>query len=89
MKRDNCIVVDNDDNVVGSANKHDAHRFTTATPRGLLHRAFSVFLFDSTGRLVLQQRAKHKITFPGVCTVRGRHAPWVVLGVQPVPAPPC
>lgn len=32
---------------------------------GLLHRAFSVFLFDSERRLLLQQRADEKITFPG------------------------
>ena len=31
--------------------------------RGLLHRAFSVFLFDSQNRLLLQQRATEKITF--------------------------
>lgn len=31
---------------------------------GLLHRAFSVFLFDSKNRLLLQQRATEKITFP-------------------------
>jgi len=33
--------------------------------KGLLHRAFSVFLFDSQNRLLLQQRATEKITFPG------------------------
>src|ERR1700759_4301005 len=33
--------------------------------QGLLHRAFSVFLFDSENRLLLQQRASEKITFPG------------------------
>jgi isopentenyl-diphosphate delta-isomerase len=33
--------------------------------QGLLHRAFSVFLFDSNNRLLLQQRATEKITFPG------------------------
>lgn len=32
--------------------------------KGLLHRAFSVFLFDSKNRLLLQQRAAEKITFP-------------------------
>jgi isopentenyl-diphosphate delta-isomerase type 1 len=37
-------------------------------PRGILHRAFSVFLFDSQGRLLLQQRAASKITFPSVWT---------------------
>jgi len=32
---------------------------------GMLHRAFSVFLFNQEGRLLLQQRAATKITFPG------------------------
>jgi isopentenyl-diphosphate Delta-isomerase len=32
--------------------------------RGLLHRAFSVFLFNSENKLLLQQRAIEKITFP-------------------------
>lgn len=36
--------------------------------RGLLHRAFSVFLFDSNNRLLLQQRASEKITFPNQWT---------------------
>ena len=35
---------------------------------GLLHRAFSVFLFDSKYRLLLQQRASEKITFPDMWT---------------------
>ena len=36
--------------------------------RGLFHRAFSVFLFDSQNRLLLQQRAAQKITFPNMWT---------------------
>ena len=36
--------------------------------RGLLHRAFSVFLFDSQNRLLLQQRADEKITYPDMWT---------------------
>ncbi len=36
--------------------------------RGLLHRAFSVFLFDGNNRLLLQQRAAEKITFPSLST---------------------
>lgn len=36
---------------------------------GLLHRAFSVFLFrPKDGRLLLQKRADEKITFPGMWT---------------------
>ncbi|KAJ3130472.1 isopentenyl-diphosphate delta-isomerase idi1 [Nowakowskiella sp. JEL0407] len=36
--------------------------------KGLLHRAFSVFLFNSEGKLLLQQRADEKITFPAYFT---------------------
>lgn len=36
--------------------------------RGLVHRAFSVFLFDDQNRLLLQQRAAEKITFPNMWT---------------------
>ena len=35
---------------------------------GLLHRAFSVFLFNSKNELLLQQRASEKITFPDMWT---------------------
>jgi len=55
------ILVDESDNVIGSAAKADSHHNT-----GLLHRAFSVLLFDSNKRLLLQKRAEDKITFPGV-----------------------
>ena len=40
----------------------------TNVDKGLLHRAFSVFLFDSQNRLLLQQRASEKITFPDMWT---------------------
>lgn len=40
----------------------------TNIDQGLLHRAFSVFLFDSDNRLLLQQRATEKITFPDMWT---------------------
>jgi isopentenyl-diphosphate delta-isomerase len=36
--------------------------------KGLLHRAFSVFLFNSENKLLLQQRADEKITFPDMWT---------------------
>lgn len=36
--------------------------------KGLLHRAFSVFLFSPDGRLLLQRRAAEKITFPDMWT---------------------
>ena len=36
--------------------------------KGMLHRAFSVFLFNSEGKLLLQQRSADKITFPSYWT---------------------
>eukprot|EP00300_Choanocystis_sp_HF-7_P015024 c18910_g1_i2.p1 GENE.c18910_g1_i2~~c18910_g1_i2.p1 ORF type:complete len:691 (+),score=152.13 c18910_g1_i2:46-2118(+) len=68
MQLDQCIVVDENDVVIGAASKKDSHTFNAAQPRGKLHRAFSVFLFDPQGRLLLQQRAASKITFPNVWT---------------------
>lgn len=67
MLHDTVLVVDNADNVIGSASKKDSHIFDTSQPHGILHRAFSVFLFDeSDGRLLLHQRSADKITFPNV-----------------------
>lgn len=68
MMKDQCILVDENDAVIGHASKGDSHRFTAPHPSGLLHRAFSVFLFDGQDRLLLQRRALEKITFPGVWT---------------------
>ena len=56
-----CILVDESDAVTGSASKADCHH-----GEGVLHRAFSILLFNSEGRLLLQQRSSEKITFPGV-----------------------
>jgi isopentenyl-diphosphate delta-isomerase len=54
-------LVDEDGTTIGTAEKLAAHR-----PPGQLHRAFSVFLFDDEGRLLLQQRALGKYHSPGV-----------------------
>jgi len=48
------ILVDENDHVMGSLEKLQAHQ------DGRLHRAFSVFVFDSTGRLLLQRRSSTK-----------------------------
>lgn len=40
----------------------------TNIDKGLLHRAFSVFLFNDKNELLLQQRASEKITFPDMWT---------------------
>ena len=55
------VLVDAENNVIGTAAKRDIHH--SSTP---LHRGFSVFIFDSRGRLLLQQRALSKRTWPGV-----------------------
>ncbi|KAJ5239041.1 hypothetical protein N7468_003660 [Penicillium chermesinum] len=62
-----CIVLDNNDKPIGSGSKKLCHLMTNID-KGLLHRAFSVFLFDSNKRLLLQQRASEKITFPDMWT---------------------
>ena len=48
------ILVDIEDNVLGTMEKMDAHVL------GKLHRAFSVFIFNTSGELLLQQRALDK-----------------------------
>ena len=69
MERDTVLVLSNSDIVTGSASKKSSHVFDAAQPRGILHRAFSVFLLDSsTSELLLQKRASTKITFPNVWT---------------------
>jgi len=58
-----CIVVSPEDRVLGHASKRTCHLMRNIRT-GLLHRAFSVFLFNSRGELLLQQRSAAKITFP-------------------------
>ncbi len=55
------IGVDENDNETGQLSKVEAHYGA-----GYLHRAFSVLLFDSKNRLLIQKRAADKVTFPGV-----------------------
>lgn len=54
------ILVDEHDHEVGFASKQRCHE-----GEGLLHRAFSVFLFAPDGRVLLQQRAESKPLWPG------------------------
>jgi isopentenyl-diphosphate Delta-isomerase len=54
-------LVDEQDRLLGSAEKLSAHQ-----PPGQLHRAFSVFLFDRAGRVLMQQRAASKYHFGGL-----------------------
>lgn len=62
-----CIVLDYNDIPVGAGTKKLCHLMSNIN-EGLLHRAFSVFLFNDDGKLLLQQRADEKITFPNMWT---------------------
>jgi isopentenyl-diphosphate Delta-isomerase len=57
------ILVDEKDNPIGYDEKMNAH-----SKGGKLHRAFSIFVFNSKGEVLLQQRAKAKHTFRGLWT---------------------
>jgi isopentenyl-diphosphate Delta-isomerase len=59
-REERLILVDEQDMVIGGAEKHAAHR------KGLLHRAFSIFLFDEAGQVLLQRRALGKYHSAGL-----------------------
>ena len=59
---DELILVDENDNNIGSISKLNGHLIINKNKNP--HRAFSIFLFDSKNRLLIQKRAKKKITFP-------------------------
>jgi len=54
------ILVDTEDRQTGRMSKADCH-----DGNGILHRAFSIFLFDDDGQLLLQKRAAGKRLWPG------------------------
>ncbi len=58
----NVILVDEQDNPLGVMEKMEAHQ------KALLHRAFSVFIFNNAGDLLLQQRAAGKYHSAGLWT---------------------
>ncbi len=53
-------MVDENDNTLGSMEKMEAH------VRGLMHRAFSIFIFNSKGEMLLQKRAIKKYHSAGL-----------------------
>lgn len=61
-EKEEVILVDEADQPLGRMEKLEAHR------RALLHRAFSVFIFNSGGKMLLQQRAAEKYHSPGLWT---------------------
>lgn len=62
MKEELVILVDQQDNIKGTMEKMLAHK------KGLLHRAFSVFVFNDEGDMLLQRRALTKYHSPGLWT---------------------
>ena len=62
MKKENVVLVDRNDNPMGLMPKLEAHE------KGVLHRAFSVFILNRKGQLMLQRRALDKYHSPGLWT---------------------
>jgi isopentenyl-diphosphate delta-isomerase len=59
---EHVILVDELDREIGTMEKMEAHR------KGLLHRAFSILIFNSNGEMLLQQRADEKYHSGGLWT---------------------
>ena len=59
---DNVIIVDKNDNQIGLMPKLDAHK------KGILHRAFSVFVLNNNNEIMLQKRAYNKYHSGGLWT---------------------
>lgn len=62
MKEEEVILVNKNDEQIGLMPKMEAHE------KALLHRAFSVFIFNDKNELMLQQRALSKYHSPGLWT---------------------
>ncbi len=62
MKEEKVILVDQQDRQIGTMEKIEAHE------KAMLHRAFSIFILNSEGALLLHQRALTKYHSPGLWT---------------------
>jgi isopentenyl-diphosphate delta-isomerase len=62
MEEEKVVLVNENDEKIGLMPKQEAHE------KGVLHRAFSVFVFNDKNELMLQQRALNKYHTPGLWT---------------------
>ena len=62
MIKEKVVLVDENDNQIGLMPKMEAHE------KAVLHRAFSVFIFNNKNELMLQRRALNKYHSPGLWT---------------------
>lgn len=60
--KEEVILVDEHDQPLGTMEKLEAHK------KGLLHRAFSILIFNTDGHLLLHKRADTKYHSPGLWT---------------------
>lgn len=58
METEPIIIVDKDDHCIGSMDKMAVHQ------NGILHRAFSILLFDGAGNMLIQRRCRTKYHSP-------------------------
>jgi len=81
MMGENCILVDENDQIIGKDSKVNCH-----TGNGKLHRAFSVLLFNNSNKLLIQKRAREKITFPSIwansCCSHPLHIDSEIKGIE-------
>ena len=62
MNREEVVLVDRNDKALGTMGKMLVHK------KGILHRAFSVFIYNSKGEMMLHRRAFSKYHSPGLWT---------------------
>ncbi|MFY0255870.1 isopentenyl-diphosphate Delta-isomerase [Chitinophaga sp. 30R24] len=62
MKSPDVILVNEQDEAIGTMEKMEAHL------KGMLHRAFSIFIVNDAGEILLQRRALEKYHSPGLWT---------------------
>ena len=62
MDKEKVVLVDKKDVQLGLMPKLEAHR------KGVLHRAFSIFIFNSSRMLLMQKRSSQKYHSPGLWT---------------------